>query len=113
MDVGTQNFRQTQLVHHGIEAFCFFVAAVRDASTMKKWMCSVRPRLWKNVISWPTHFDLAEWGEQMTMRFCEAFSRSCNSAVKPPGWISVGAKNTGLMGVRFYPCSLHTVVGMR
>jgi hypothetical protein len=46
---------------------------------------------------------LAELGEQMTIRLREARSRSFSSSFRPPGWMSVGAKKMGLMGVRFQP----------
>ena len=82
-------------------------------STMKKWMFFVRPKLWKNSISLPTHSDCAEFGEHITMRLREALSLSCNSADKGPGWMSVGAKKTGRIGVRDHPRSLHSVAGIR
>ena len=54
-------------------------------STMKKWMFFSRPRLWKYAISCATHFERADAGEQMTIRFLEARSLACSSSVSPPG----------------------------
>ena len=82
-------------------------------STIKKWMLAVRPNEWKNSISRPTQSDVAELGEQMTIRLRDARSRSCNSLPRPPGWMSVGAKKMGLSGVRFHPRLEHSVAGMR
>lgn len=59
------------------------------------------------------HRHGAERGEQSTMRLREARKRSCNSAVSPPGCMSVGAKNTGSIGRRFHPRSPHNVAGIR
>ena len=52
-----------------------------------------------------TQSDFAEFGEQMTMRYREASSRVWSSSDRLPGWMSVGAKKTGFMGVRFHPRS--------
>lgn len=64
------------------------------------------------MISCATHSERADAGEQITIRFFDARSLALSSSVSPPGWMSVGAKNTGFIGLRFHPYSLHRVVGI-
>lgn len=54
-------------------------------STMKKCMLFSLPSEWKYSISLPTYSDLAELGEQMTIRFLDSRRRFFSSSSSPPG----------------------------
>lgn len=113
MDISPKYLWNFQCFDDGVEAFCFRIATMRNTINNKEMYvtCSFQTMKESYFLADPIWFGRMGW--TITMRFREAFSLSFSSSSKSPGCMSVGAKNTGFIGLRCQPCSLHKVEGIR